>query len=112
MEGYMKELIVFKNEMKNSKPSRYKLIGIVTQLILSRDLFTRNSDIEEFVGMVFNLEFKEYVIASRTLVVARTVRHIDECKDEQYLLYKKKLYKYLDLKIINPDKKNIFDGWI
>ena len=112
MKEYMKALIIYKNELKNSNPSRYKLIGIVTQLILSREIFDKNSDIEKFLDVVFELEFKEYVIASRTLIVARTVRHIDECSEEQYLMFKKRLYKYLDLIIVNPNKKNIFDGWI
>lgn len=112
MEDYIKELVLFKNEMKNSKPSRYKLIGVVAQIILSTDLFAKNSQIEEFLKNVFDVEFKEYVIASRTLIVARTIRYIDECNEDDYLLYKKRLYKFLDLKIVQPKKHNIFDGWI
>ena len=108
----MKELIIFKNELKNSKPSRYKLIGIVAQIILSGDLFKKNIEIVDFLKFVFDLDFKEYVMSSRTLIVARTVRHIEECSEDNYLLYKKRLYKYVDKKIVNPNEKNIFDGWI
>jgi DNA-binding phage protein len=106
------ELIIYKNELKNFKPARYKVIGIVSKMLLSRELFNKNEEIIDFLKYVMETEFKEYVIASRTLIVARTVRIIEGFSDKEYLDCKKKLYKYIDSKIVNPNKKNIFDGWL
>lgn len=108
----MNELIIYKNELKNSKPARYKVIGIVSRMLLSKELFVRNKEIVEFLNYVFQIEYKEYVMSSRTLIVARTTRLIEGFSDSDYLTCKKRLYKYIDSIIINPHKKNIFDGWL
>lgn len=110
--GTVNELIIYKNELKNSNPARYKVIGIVSKMILSRELFNKNEEIIDFLKYVIEIEFKEYVIASRTLIVARTVRVIEELADGDYLECKKRLYKYIDSRITNLNKKNIFDGWL
>ncbi|WP_336153927.1 hypothetical protein [Bacillus sp. 204(2023)] len=108
----MQELIIFKNELKNSKPSRYKVTGIVSEMILSKEVFLKNSDINEFLKLVFEVEFKEYVMLSRTLIVARVIRILVKYSESDYLSCKKRLYKYLDSKIIASKKKNTFDGWL
>ncbi|MGY0213418.1 hypothetical protein [Bacillus cereus] len=108
----MNDLIIYKNELKNSNPARYKVIGIVSKMLLSKELFMKNAEINEFLKYVFHIEYKEYVMDSRTLIVARTVRLIESFSDNDYLNCKKRLYKYIDSKIINPNKKNIFDGWL
>lgn len=108
----MNELIIYKNELKNSNPARYKVIGIISRLILSTELFRKNEDIIDFLKYIIETEFKEYVIASRTLIVARTVRVIEEFSENEYLNCKRKLYKYIDSRITQPNKKNTFDGWL
>ena len=113
----MDELKIYRNELKNSKPPKYKLIGIVSEIILS-ELFDRNIDIKSFLMEVFNKEFNEYVYASRTTIVSRTIRLIEDCEDKVYLEYKNNLYKFIDKEIDkqmdNSKSKigNTFDGWI
>ena len=44
-----RQLILYRNELKNSKIQTYKLIGIVSELVLSkRKFFKNNIDIEDF----------------------------------------------------------------
>ena len=43
-----KELILFRNELKNKSIPKYKIIGIVSELLLSKQIFAKNADIEEF----------------------------------------------------------------
>ena len=50
-------LLLFRNELKNKNMPRYKLIGIVVELLLSKEVFKRNSEIAEFVKDAFNIEF-------------------------------------------------------
>ena len=71
-----RQLILYRNELKNSKIQTYKLIGIVSELVLSKEIFKNNIDIEDFIVNVFNLRFKDYLYKSRTLLVARLTREI------------------------------------
>ena len=110
-----KELILFRNELKNNSIPKYKIIGIVSELLLSRQIFLKNSDIEEFLSEVFGLKFKTYLFKSRTMVVARVTKEIIAMeKDNEY---KNKLYKFVqgkidELKDNEKKEKNQFDGWI
>ena len=110
----MEELRIYRNELKNKKPPKYKLIGIVSEIILSEELFKRNIDTKSFLKEVFNKEFNEYVYASRTLIVSRTIRLIEDCDDKIYLDYKNNLYKFIVKNIDNSKSKNnnTFDGWL
>ena len=109
-----KELILFRNELKNKFIPKYKLIGIVSELLLSKQIFLKNMDIEDFLMEVFVLKFKAYLYRSRTMIVARVTKEIIAMeKDNEY---KNKLYKFIQKKIdeIGDEKKekNQLDGWI
>jgi hypothetical protein len=110
----MEVLKIYRNELKNTKPPKYKMIGIVSEIILSTELFEKNIDIKVFLREVFDKEFNLYVYASRTLVISRTIRYIAECEDKQYLVYKNNLYKFIVKQIDNSKskQKNTFDGWL
>ena len=54
-----RQLILYRNELKNSKIQTYKLIGIVSELVLSKEIFKNNIDIEDFIVNVFDLRFKD-----------------------------------------------------
>ena len=109
-----KELILFRNELKNKFIPKFKLIGIVSELLLSKQIFLKNMDIEDFLMEVFGLKFKAYLYRSRTMIVARVTKEIIAMeKDNEY---KNKLYKFIQKKIdeIGDEKKekNQLDGWI
>lgn len=109
-----KELILFRNELKNKFIPKYKLIGIVSELLLSKQIFLKNMDIEDFLMEVFGLKFKAYLYRSRTMIVAKVTKEIIAMeKDNEY---KNKLYKFIQKKIdeIGDEKKekNQLDGWI
>ena len=100
-----KELILFRNELKNKFIPKYKLIGIVSELLLSKQIFLKNMDIEDFLMEVFGLKFKAYLYRSRTMIVARVTKEIIAMeKDNEY---KNKLYKFIQKKIdeIGDEKK-------
>nr|DAK99083.1 MAG TPA: hypothetical protein [Caudoviricetes sp.] len=110
-----KKLILYRNELKNKSVPKYKIIGIVSELLLSKQIFALNHDIVEFLKDVFSLEFKEYVFHSRTLVVARVTREILSIENDS--IYKNKLYKFIQEKIEclsaeNKEERNQFDGWL
>lgn len=110
----MEILKIFRNELKNTKPPKYKTIGIVSEMVLSKELFEKNIDIKVFIKEVFGKEFSSYVYASRTLIISRTIRLISNAEDKEYLKYKNNLYKYTVKRIdaSASGQKNTFDGWL
>ena len=110
-------LILYRNELKNKTIPKYKIVGIVTELIYSKIIFNRNKDVENFIKDIFNIEFRSYVIKSRSMIVAKIAKII--INFENNTEYKNKLAEFINLQIEiikkNEDikeKKNKFDGWI
>ena len=81
-----KDLILFRNELKNSKVPRYKMIGIVSEILLNKVIFPKNADIVIFLKEVLGLKYKNYVIKSRTTIIAKTVRIIHNSEEKEYIL--------------------------
>lgn len=63
--------------------TRIELYSIFTILILSNKQFSKNTEIKNFLEC-FNIKFKDYVYISRTTILARTLRVINEA-NEDYL---------------------------
>lgn len=113
-----KKLVLYRNELKNNSVPRYKTVGIATEILLSKEIFTKNSEISDFLEAVFSIQYKEYVMKSRTLIVARCCRIILNSDEKEYLSQKKKLFQFINNKIDELKQedsqkvKNQFDGWI
>lgn len=110
-------LLIYRNELKIKSIQKYKLIGIVVELLFSKMVFPRNSEIVDFLNDVFSVEFKSYIIKSRTLIAAKLCRYIEN--EESITAFQKELYKFVCNKIedLKDDaeaikKKNTFDGWL
>ncbi|EFD04340.1 hypothetical protein HMPREF0631_1368 [Peptostreptococcus anaerobius 653-L] len=109
-------LVIFRNELKSKNVQKYKIIGIISEIILSKKLFVKNSEIDEFVYEILGVSFKDYVYKSRTMVVAKITRIIynsDEMHKFQkstYVYVSKKIEEYKELN--NKGNGNSFDGWI
>ncbi|MDY3958913.1 hypothetical protein [Romboutsia timonensis] len=110
-------LILYRNELKNRIIPKYKLIGIITELIYSKDIFAKNKDISNFVKDIFDIELKDYVVKSRTMIVAKISKKI--IGSESIIDYKNKLYNFISIQIETLKKnsdikenKNELDGWI
>lgn len=109
----------YRSELKSKNIAKYKAIGITAELILDTTIFDKNEDIIPFLQNIYNLEFKEYVIQSRTTIIARTTRAIYEMNDVQYESVRKKMLKFLngllDAKSVNKVPKNVkidFSKWM
>lgn len=112
-----KELIIYRNELKNSKVPKYKLIGIVTEILVSKEIFKKNFEIGLFLKEIFDIDYKEYVMKSRTMIIARTSRIIHNSENNEYINYKKNLYFFITeqiekMKNEQKKEKNEFDGWM
>ena len=68
------------NKLEKIENKYYELYPIVVMLIIKKSYFKRNNDLMELLK-IFNLEFKDYVMKSRTLLLARILREIEKIKD-------------------------------
>ena len=112
-----KELVLFRNELKNKQVYKYKLIGITSELLFSKDIFPKNSDISSFLADVFNLEFKNYIMKSRTMIVAKVSKEIATSEDDS--IYIRPLYIFIESQIEQLQKEKTFknafsslDKWV
>ena len=72
-------------------------------LIIKKNYFKRNNDLIKLLK-IFNLEFKDYVMKSRTLLLARILREIEKIKDvDDVVLNLKKIL----IKNINEEDRTV-----
>ncbi len=91
------DLLTFRNELKNKYVITYKLIGIVTTLIYSQEIFQTNKDILPFLEMMFTEPFSSSTLKSRPAIVAKTSKLILATSDSN--IYNKKLAQFIATKI-------------
>lgn len=110
-------LILYRNELKNKQVYKYKVIGIIAELIFSKNIFPKNKDIVLFLNDVFNITYKDYIIKSRTTIVAKVSKKINS--EDNVSLYVRNLSYFIATKIDELkeqgniiEKRNDFDGWI
>lgn len=79
MVDVIKKLDRIKN-LEKIENKHYELYPIVVMLVIKKKYFKRNDDLIELLE-IFDLEFKDYVMKSRTLLLARILREIEKIKD-------------------------------
>ena len=112
MIDVIKKIDRIKN-LEKIENKHYELYPIVVMLVIKKNYFKRNDDLIELLK-IFNLEFKDYVMKSRTLLLARILREIEKIKDvDDVVLNLKKILventneegKTPQNKVKNRDKK-------
>lgn len=114
-----RNLVLYRNELKNNLIPRYKIIGIIAELLLSKEIFKKNSDISVFLENIFSITYKNYILKSRTLIVAHCCKMLETCEEREYNYYKKRLLQFINEKIGElkeenniKEERNQFDGWV
>lgn len=105
---YVKSLISKVDKRSDSDQIRSSLYSIITVILLSQETFKKNIDIIPFVKSL-NLDYKDYVFKSRTLIVARVIRSIENASHEELLDYVRVcrilMFPDLNKKINAPNRK-------
>lgn len=86
----------FRSELKSKNIPKYKIIGINTEIILDEEVFKRNEEIRPFLEAIFNLKFKDYIMKSRTLIIARTSREIYKLDIKETDIVRRKLLIFIN----------------
>jgi hypothetical protein len=107
---------LYQSELRSKNIQRYKVIGMVTDILLSKDIFPRNEDIPTFLNNVFGIAYKDYVLKSRTTILARCVRDLYAVEDKEFEQYRKQLFEYvksdIEVKPNSQRNKDSFHKWM
>lgn len=95
----------YRSSLKNKEISLFLLLGIVAEIILSKIIFKKNKDISDFLKTVFKIEFKEYIMKSRTIIMAKLLKKIYSSSNQEIQEYRKNLLKYIEEKFYNKDEE-------
>lgn len=95
-------------KLLKSNLDKSDLMGAISMIIYSKDIFNSNKDIKPFVELLFDKNFPVYIIKSRTLIVAKSSRYINEMSTESLKNTQKKAITYLKIEnpIHNPNISN------
>lgn len=102
-----KQLHYYRTELKYKDILSYKIIGITTELILSKDIFKKNNDISRFLKIIFNISYKEYVMNSRTMIVARVSRLVYSLEKKDLDEIRKRLLDFVSSLINTTTENNV-----
>lgn len=86
----------FSNTIKiqNEDTLRINLYGYITEIILSKVIFKSNKDLSSFYDKL-NINHKKYLYASRTLLIAKTVRIIQVMDKNELIKTRDLILEYL-----------------
>ncbi|OTA15647.1 hypothetical protein Xvie_02500 [Xenorhabdus vietnamensis] len=92
-------------ELKNNDSIEF-FVGFVSLITFSKELFKTNNELSEFIKEIFGFEFKKYVVASRTLMFARTIKEIYNKLDKKSIIKaKNNTVFHIDMLINAPQKE-------
>lgn len=100
----MDNVLYYINILNRSDLKKYTLMGLNSEILLSKELFKYNSEISTYLLNVFDIQFRPYVMQSRTMIVARITREIYKYNDKQVSIVRKRMLKYF--KSINIKEKS------
>lgn len=70
-------------------------VGVTAKILLSKQIFKKNIDLSIFIQEIFDISFLNYVIRSRTLILARVIKHINQLNDKETTKLAIKMHNYL-----------------
>lgn len=81
------DLLIYRNELKNRKVAKYKMIGILSDIILSLDF----TELKEFINNITNVKCYSSVDTNETVLL----RIIDYILQDKIIINKKELIKFI-----------------
>lgn len=86
----------------NVDRQKLTLYGLLTTIVLSKELFQKNKDIKLFTSAIGLDNLGEYLFKNRTALLAKVSRELEKMDNEQVKELIHLLKKYFD----NDDRKN------
>lgn len=92
-------------KLNSSQLEHSEFIGIISCVIYSKDIFPSNKAIAPFLKDVFNIEYLQYVLNSRTLISARITRTLLTLSEQELDNKRVEALKYFS-SFENPKKNS------
>lgn len=88
MDGlkYVKNNVSSLDKRSNVEQKRVALFSAYTYILLSKEVYEKNSEIKDLINKL-NLDFKDYVFRSRTMIVARFIRILESASENEIDMY-------------------------
>ena len=97
-ETYLSKILEY-SKIPPSNISKETFLGILTRTILDKDIFGKNNELKIFLEDLLECEIKDYLIKSRSLVLAHTLKKTDKLDNKNlhnlkaiYFIYFRKKY--------------------
>ncbi|MDV9963393.1 hypothetical protein RHL97_19095 [Clostridioides difficile] len=94
------------NKLNMKSVDKTHLLGIFCDIIYSKEIFKRNRDVAKFLQSTIKLDLPDYVVRSRTLLTARTIKFIYLLSDESELEEVRHTATKLLKELMEDDVKN------
>lgn len=76
--NFIKEFSVINKNKFTLEQTKSLYLGLLYELISSKEVFKKNRDLEEFLLLVFKKEYKDYLFRSRPYLASRVLKDISE----------------------------------
>ncbi|WP_337228109.1 hypothetical protein [Proteus faecis] len=106
MENSLKYEIKIIHQLRFNTTTKESFIGYIVLLMLSKKLFSFNTDVSDLVFNSFGVKFLPYAVRSRTLMVAKVCKFCSELNTQEINHISIKVYDYLMSEVL-PKKTNI-----
>ncbi|WP_336863864.1 hypothetical protein [Peribacillus frigoritolerans] len=105
MTSQTKKSDFFLEKISNKDVDYIDIIGLNVALLYSKEIFKKNEDISKFLKTVYNIDFLPYVMKSRTTIVARITRELNNKNDSELNEIRKRIIIFLNEDKAIPDHK-------
>lgn len=80
MDKYLKKIISRAAHVALTKDN---ILGMTIMLVLSKEFLPTNKHVSEFIKQIFGINFLDYAVRSRTLMVAKLARKINDMDEDE-----------------------------
>lgn len=98
----------FLTTISNVSENKNDIYSVVIPLILSKKVFKKSAELKSFMETVLDFKFNDYVYKSRSILIGRVVRLVNELSVEDSVVLNEKVTKFLldIIDINNESNKN------
>ncbi|HHR6335741.1 TPA: hypothetical protein ACS735_003608 [Providencia alcalifaciens] len=82
-------------KLKHGNVAKENFIGIINMLVLSSELFKKNSDVADYIEHAFGIHLLPYAVRSRTIMIAKLCRFLVKINDMESKKLSIKTYNYI-----------------
>jgi len=104
MDKYLKKIISRAAHVALTKDN---ILGMTIMLVLSKEFLPTNKHVSEFIKQIFGITFLDYAVRSRTLMVAKLARKINDMDEDELRAFVPLLVGMARESLISEEEKEL-----